>query len=51
MRATTDTTIGGFEWKGEFAAIDFSAASRNALTRGRRELKDLGLLFSDSVAT
>ena len=45
MRTMTDITIGGFEWEGEFAAIDLIAASRNALTWGRPELKELGLLF------
>lgn len=31
MLTTTDVTIGGFKWKGEFTAIDLIAASTNAL--------------------
>jgi hypothetical protein len=51
MLATTDSTIGGFEWMGEFTAIDLIVASPNALNRGRRELRDLGRLVDDSAAT
>jgi hypothetical protein len=51
MRATRDITISGFDREDELAAIDLEAASRNALTRERRELKEPGLLFGDSAAT
>jgi hypothetical protein len=51
MLATTDTTIDGFRREGGSRAIDHLAASRDALTRGRRDPNDLGPHVSAPAAT